>query len=172
MRLENDSPSDYQHHLEHCGHASTSRDITTQLFFLDRDELYETVKPYVIRYDVKTCIPPENIKRLLHPVTIKDLRQFKEKLEFIHCGFEVLSIASSMSYEDYEDEDKIQSIHVPEILDRVKENFSADDVHALEHVIRRRHPKWPIATGDSYDYEQPASRAHLGEYLPHCGERT
>ncbi|KAI9685647.1 MAG: hypothetical protein M1820_010756 [Bogoriella megaspora] len=136
-------------------------DVTTQMFFLDRDELYDTVKPYVIRYDVKTAVPPENIKRLSCSVTVRDLRQYKEELQFADCGFKVLSLPSSMTYEDYEDEEKIRRHHVPEILNQVKESFSADDAHVLEHVVRRRHPTWPIATGDSYEHEQPASRAHL-----------
>ena len=132
--------------------APDGGDIATHIFFLERDELYNTVKPYVIRYDIKTRVPPENIKRLLCLVTIKDLRVFAEQTLFAQCGFQVLSLASPMSYEDYGNEEKIRTIHVPEILDIVKLNFSADDVHTLEHVVRRRHPTWPVATGESYEY--------------------
>ncbi|KAL8903056.1 MAG: hypothetical protein Q9207_004188 [Kuettlingeria erythrocarpa] len=136
-------------------------DVVTQIFFLDRDELYDTVKPYVIRYDVKTCVPSENIKRSLCPLTVKDLRHVKEQLSFADCGFQVLPLNSSLEYNDFEDEEMIRTVHVPEILGRVRETFRASDVHALEHVVRRRHPTWPVATGESYDHEQPASRAHL-----------
>ena len=62
------------------------------------------------------------------------------KLRLTECGFQVIPVKSLMSYEDYEDEEKIRTIHVPDTLDRVKENLGADDVHALEHVVRRRHP--------------------------------
>lgn len=174
MRHENIGTNGYQkqtntlnENLNHGDCESSEDNIATHIYFLDRDELYDTVKPYVIRYEMKTDIPPDNIKRLLRPVTVRDLRTFPEKLLFADCGFQVLTLASSMSYGDYEDEEKIKTVHVPEILDRVKEKFSADDVHALEHVIRRRHPTWPIATGESYNYEQPASRAHLGQSSPH-----
>ena len=53
-------------------------------------------------------------------------------------------------------------MHIPEVLAEVQNAFSADDIHALKYVVRRRHPTWPIATGDSYDFEQTASRAHIG----------
>ncbi|KAK0511024.1 hypothetical protein JMJ35_006576 [Cladonia borealis] len=152
-------PSNHRSNI--CETAPDGGDVATHMFFLERDELYDTVKPYVIRYDVKTSVPSENIKRLLCPVTVRDLRVLAEEAPFAQSGFQVLSLASQMSYEDYGDEEKIRTIHVPEVLDIVKANFSADDVHALEHVVRRRHPTWPIATGENYDYEQPASRAHL-----------
>ncbi|KAL8747067.1 MAG: hypothetical protein Q9190_001006 [Brigantiaea leucoxantha] len=137
-------------------------DVETNMFFLDRDELYNTVKPYVIRYDVQTRVPRDNIKRLIRPVKVKDLRGLRSKPSFNECGFQVLPLMTSVAYDDFENEEKIRTIHVPEILGAVKENFAADDVHALEHVIRRRHPSWPVATGESYDHEQPTSRAHLG----------
>lgn len=136
-------------------------DVQTKMFFLGRDELYETVKPYTIRYDIKVCIPQDNIRRVECPVKVRDLRHIKDPPPFSTSGFQVLPIESQMSYEDYDDEERIRTIHLPEVLAAVKDAFNADDVHALEHVIRRRHPTWPIATGEQYDYEQPASRAHL-----------
>jgi len=30
--------------------------------------------------------------------------------------------------------------------------------------VRRRHPAWPIATGESYNFQQPALRAHIGDF--------
>ena len=157
--------------IERAAKNLAKGDVLTRMFFLGRDELYETVKPYSIRYDVKVCIPQDNIRRVEHPVTVKDLRNSAEENDFGISGFMIRPIKSSMTYEDYNDEEKIRRIHIPEILAEVQNAFSADDIHALEYVVRRRHPTWPIATGDSYDFEQPASRAHIGLFYDNIYNR-
>ena len=92
-------------------------EVATHIFFLDRDELYETVKPYVIQYDVNTCVPSENLNRSLCSVNVKNFRRMTGKLQFAECGFQLIPL------KDYENEEKIRTIHVPDTLDRVKEKF-------------------------------------------------
>lgn len=41
-----------------------------------------------------------------------------------------------MTYKDYLDKEKIKAIHVLEILKKVKETFTVDNVYALEHIVR------------------------------------
>jgi hypothetical protein len=73
--------------------------------------------------------------------------------------------SNSMAYEDYDDRAKLEGVHADEVLGCVKKALGADRVDLIDYVVRRRHPEWPIATGETYAFQQPASRAHIGECL-------
>ena len=63
---------------------------------------------------------------------------------------------------------RVSAMHVPKSYNRAKTNFLVGDVHTLERVVCRTDPNTvQKATDESYDYEQPASRACLCGLLPH-----
>lgn len=43
----------------------------------------------------------------------------------------------------------------------MKNALGATSAELIDYVVRRRHATWPIATGNPYEYQQPASRAHI-----------
>ncbi|KAF2189237.1 hypothetical protein K469DRAFT_683670 [Zopfia rhizophila CBS 207.26] len=142
--------------------SSTSRDVKSSIYFLSRDRLYETVKPYSLRFAPER-IPQTNLKPEKHSVYIRDLREAskEEKIDFNSCGFGVLHMDSSLTYKDFFCRDIVESIYYFEVEEMLKAVFNAKSVYVLDHALRIRHGQFPTSTGENYDYEQPTSLAHV-----------
>ncbi|KAF2108839.1 methyltransferase [Lophiotrema nucula] len=134
-------------------------DISGAIHFLARIPLYDTVKPFDISYNPGNGLPASNFQGELHRVTVRDMRKYD--LPYEQCGFRICSLDSAMKYEDYDHEATIKDVHFPEVESCVKEAMNASFVKIFNFSQRRRHPSFPIATGEAYEYEQPISRAHL-----------
>lgn len=135
--------------------------VVAKINFLVRAALYETVKPYTLRYKPEDGFPQTNVQRELCEVTIHDLRE-KRGLSYEKDGFIVAKLDSIMRYEDYENDAKIEGMHWREVRECVRKNLEASSVEVLDYVVRRRDPEWPIAKGGTYESQQPASAAHIG----------
>ncbi|KAK2732803.1 hypothetical protein CKAH01_08624 [Colletotrichum kahawae] len=136
--------------------------VTGRMHFLARDPKYLREKPYTLRYAPapEDGFPQSNIDRVQHQLTFHDLRLHSE-LEYGRAGFMVSECLSLMQYEDYADNKKIETIHAGEVTKAVRQALRAASVDLLDYVVRRRHPTWPIATGETYAFNQPASGAHI-----------
>jgi len=83
-------------------------------------------------------------------------------LRYEQCGFMVAKLRrGGMSYEDYADAESIEGPHAEQVLEAVKGALGASSAELIDYVVRRRHPTWPISTGGTYEFQQPASRAHI-----------
>jgi hypothetical protein len=138
--------------------------IRTTAHFLTRNDLYRTEKPYSLRFP-----PPEGFSRQStqleeHEISVQDIRKSKP-LSFALEGCTVLGLQSSMKYEDYDDEEKVKVIYLKEVAGCLREFFGASKVQIFEHRVRKRHLNFPIATGKSYQYDQPTSVVHVGMYV-------
>jgi hypothetical protein len=162
---------------------SSSEDLAVEgmMYFLSRDDRYNQEKPYTLRFTPGGGLPQTNIDRTQYSIKFHDMRK-EQNLRYNKCGFKVATLHSQMQYEDYDDIDKVESIHGPEVAGCVKGALKATSAEVLDYVvsqlscrcmtsvainliepqIRRRHPTWPIATGETYSFQQPASRAHIG----------
>jgi len=69
---------------------------------------------------------------------------------------------SKMRYEQFEDDANIVQVYLSEIADIIRELLGAAHVQIFEHTVRKRHPEFPIATGEPYQWNQPTSMAHVG----------
>jgi hypothetical protein len=141
--------------------------IDGRMHFLSRDPKYTHEKPYTLRYTPAPDdgVPQTNIERVEHPLRFHDIRT-RPDLRYDQCGFTVAKLENDgMRYEDYADSEKIEGLHTTQVLETVKKALRASSAELIDYVVRRRHPTWPIATGDTYQYQQPASRAHIGS--PH-----
>jgi hypothetical protein len=56
-------------------------------------------------------------------------------LPYDNCGFKVASLQSRMLYEDYDDPDKVESLHQQEVADCVKDSLKASSVEILDYVV-------------------------------------
>ncbi|KUJ15485.1 methyltransferase [Mollisia scopiformis] len=136
--------------------------VKAPIYFLSRNPIYETTKPYTLRYRPSEAsqIPQTNVERELHELVFHDLR-LAHGLEYETCGFQVVSLESEMKYEEYDDEEKVERFHGKEVGEAVRVALGARGVDVVDYVIRRRDPSWPIATGETYRSQQPASAAHI-----------
>jgi len=146
--------------------ASSHDIVSASLYFLARLPLYDTVKPFVFLYDPKNGFPVTNIENELHSVQIRDMRKFKTSYE--QCGFQLGTMASTLAYEDYQKEELIKTIHIPEVESYLKTLFGASTVHVINYSQRKRHADFPVATGKSYEFPQPATRVHMDVSLATC----
>ncbi|KIM94336.1 hypothetical protein OIDMADRAFT_60671 [Oidiodendron maius Zn] len=140
--------------------ASEDLRVSGKVYFLTRSPLYHEVKPYTLRYRSEDGFPQTNVVRTLHDIVFQDLRT-QPDLTYEKCCFKVINLQSSLSYEDYDDLTMVEKVHQKEVTECVKDELKATSVEVLDYVIRRRDPSWPIATGETYSFQQPASAAHI-----------
>ncbi|KAH8591827.1 hypothetical protein B0O99DRAFT_690373 [Bisporella sp. PMI_857] len=138
--------------------------ICTTAHFLEKNQLYETEKPYSLRFPPPDGFPRQNTRLEEYEINVRDVREL-EPLSFEVEGCTVLNLQSSMKYKDYDDEEKVKGIYLREVSIQLREYFGASKVQIFEHRIRRRHINFPIATGNSYQYDQPTSVVHVDTTL-------
>ena len=145
--------------------------------------MYEEEKPYSLRFTAPDGFPRANIKLDRHDLHIHDIRSKKAGLSLEKDGCFVWNLHSRMRYDDFSDEAKVREVYLTEVADGLRARLGADRVQIFEHTvgshskarcstsfyllyiaqIRKRHNKFPISTGEPYDYNQPTSIAHVGE---------
>ncbi|CCC14294.1 hypothetical protein SMACR_12810 [Sordaria macrospora] len=133
--------------------------IESQLGFLKRNPIYNTVKPYSLRYDPEDGTPRQNIETDMVPVTINDARSLRPTIE--QHGFALTSIPTAMTYDDFFNQDKIDRVYAAELQSHLKTFFNVPHVRVIDYAVRRRHPEFPVSTGRQYEHQQPAALVHL-----------
>ena len=103
--------------------------------FLARDARFDDEKPYSMRYPPETDIPQSNFIQDKQQVRLRDMRQYMDKLSFDDCGFQVMDLQSSMSYQDFKDENKVKTVYREEIAANLKSLLGATHVLVLDHVV-------------------------------------
>jgi hypothetical protein len=143
-------------------------DIVTNLVFLHKDEKHKTEKPYKLQYDPGEDIPRWNCENESQSgIRIHDIRGKEDQFTLEKQGFAVYNLHSKLSPEDFDDESKVKKVYYEELKKLLKETLGARRVEILEYGVRKRHPEFPISTGDEYEYLQPTSVVHIGtESLP------
>lgn len=120
---------------QHGDDAVDEYDTEATMYFLPRDELYKTEKPYTCRYDTEGAFPPTNIRAQNNVVKVLNMRPRLKTLQYEDTGFKLVHLDSEMKYEDYEDRDKIKAIHIPEVEKLLKNETGASHIYALDHVV-------------------------------------
>jgi len=94
---------------------TSTKDIRATLYYLRRDDLWETVKPYSLEFETDE-IPRSNFKtQKVEDVPIEDVRGKEHKFSFSKTGWAVLEMKSAMTYEDFQDSNKIDNIYCHEL---------------------------------------------------------
>jgi hypothetical protein len=77
-------------------------------------------------------------------------------------GFEILKLSQDLEYDSFFTEAGL-SRYFKILEDFLKKKLHASEVRVFRHGLRKRHPKFPVSTGESYEYDQPTSVAHVGQ---------
>jgi hypothetical protein len=140
--------------------------IVTSMNFLARDDLYEEERPYLLVFEPPEGFPKSNIRLEKRPdLIVEDIRGCEDRFSLENDAFQLLKIRSRMSPEDFDNEGLVQKVYLQEVADQIRAVFKAKMVQIFEHVLRKRHETFPISTGAAYEYNQPTSIAHVGEYV-------
>ncbi|CAO1596776.1 hypothetical protein XANCAGTX0491_000607 [Xanthoria calcicola] len=138
------------------------KDLQASIHFLAQSELYHTEKPYALRYTGENEIAQTNIKLEKHDdIPIHDIRGREREFSLEKNGFTISKMSSRMFYWDFSDPERVNTIYLHEVATHLKEMLGARHVQIYEHMIRKRHPDFPISTGKEYQYDQPTSQAHI-----------
>ena len=118
---------------------TSTKDIRATLYYLRRDDLWETVKPYSLEFETDE-IPRSNFKtQKVEDVPIEDVRGKEHKFSFSKTGWAVLEMKSAMTYEDFQDSNKIDNIYCHElsllILEYMKP-MKASSVQIFDTTVR------------------------------------
>ena len=113
-----------------------SKDLTVsgKVYFLTRSPIYDEVKPYTLRYRPEDGLPQTNVARTLHNIVFRDLRT-QSNLTYEKCGFKIANLQSSLTYEDYDDLNKVERVHQKEVTECVKATLKATLVEVLDYVV-------------------------------------
>ncbi|KAK7992997.1 tetratricopeptide repeat domain-containing protein [Apiospora saccharicola] len=138
--------------------------VTSDMHYLERNEMYKTEKPYSLRFPPNGIpeFPQSNVKRAKHQIQLRNMRKVTD-LNVDTCGFGLLRSPCTISYEDFKDRTKIQHTYLTDLCSDLKTALKAN-------LVRRRHESFPISTGENYGHDQPTAMAHI-DFTVQEGER-
>lgn len=101
--------------------------ITASLRFLERSPLYEKEKPYTIDSSIpawEANIERTNFRADAHEVVVTDIRGKEGQFTFDANGFAVIETESEMSYEDFQDRKKVETVFCEEMASSLLQYFN------------------------------------------------
>jgi len=110
-----------------------AHDIESELCFLSRDPLYETEKPYSLRFDPLDDIPRHNLKIDYRRVPIADARALNGTVE--RNGFTLTTIPTKMKYGDFETPKAIETTYALEVQNYLKTMFGARHARIIDYNV-------------------------------------
>ncbi|KAK9776216.1 putative Methyltransferase [Seiridium cardinale] len=145
--------------------SSQARETVASLYFLARAPIYDTCKPYTVRFDPKGKFPYTNIENVKHDVKLLNLRPILENspedISWEHHGFQIIKIPQRMSYDDFNNDEVVRGSHIPHILTVLQTEFRTAQIHVLDYRVRKRDDNFPVRSDQEYQYLQPSSRVHI-----------
>jgi len=113
----------------------TNSTISAEVYFHKGDELYDSEKPYLLRYEPRQGAAKTNIKKEKHYILIHDMRGSENMFTHSSCGFAVTGIESTLAYEDFAIADKVQKIFLGEVASSVQDLFGGSHVHVFNSLV-------------------------------------
>lgn len=161
--------------------------VVAPIGFLTKDAVFDHEEPYAFKYQADGLEKLTNMETEMRRVTLYDLRGQEEMASLDTCGFEIRTLRSKMTYEQFEDQQCIKKIYLEDIKKQMREDLGALSVkiervrvshkrkgatansqrqpHSLTHhqmQVRRRHPEFPKSIGTVFEHHQPSTAAHIG----------
>ena len=148
--------------------------ITATIRYVQRDpERDPDEKPYILHYAAPNGFPQNNFKiKPVHGIKIHNLRT--AGISYEEHGLKIASIDSSnMRPEDFDNDDWVESVYLPELHRAICEALGARDLTVFDWMLRKRAPSFPVRKPGEENEEshQPSLSAHIGErYIPDAWE--
>ncbi|EHK47286.1 hypothetical protein TRIATDRAFT_217873 [Trichoderma atroviride IMI 206040] len=127
--------------------------IESSMYYLDQVPLYNIEKPYSMRYLPEEDIPQSNYVKVKRPISARSMREpGAGPFRIEECGFQMIDIHSHLTYDEFWDNERVQSVYIPEVKKALKLELGAKYVH--------------------YQYDQPTALAHIGKIGTLYGEHA
>ena len=135
-------------------------DATLRYARADSDALLHE-KAYILNYETPPEIPKSNFIIDFFPgIKIHDLRT--ANLNYRENGLTISALSSCMPKEDFEQEEKIESVYLPDVHRCICETLDVKEVYIFDYMIRKREPSFPFQPKTWDNAAQPALSAHIG----------
>ncbi|KAL8811597.1 MAG: hypothetical protein Q9223_007499 [Gallowayella weberi] len=110
--------------------------VETSMHFLRRDELYNSEKPYQLKYAAAEGVPISNFRlEKKEPIKINSLRGYKKEFSFDKNGFTVMKIDEDIPYNDFSDGAGIRR-YLDVVAAGLQNLLGADKVQVYQYVVR------------------------------------
>ena len=115
---------------------STPSMLSTSMHFLEKNEIYETEKPYLMMVESDEHFPKSNFKlQERTDLKIEDIRDRQHEFSFERNGFKIIRLESQMTYDDYDNEERRRSVYLGEVAEALKRSLGATRVQIYEHLV-------------------------------------
>jgi hypothetical protein len=140
---------------------------TTSVFYMKPQPLYKLEKPYFLNVpvDAGSDLPQTNVNYTRSEVRVTDVRPNKDKFTLDEHGFQVGTLQTALSYDDFADFDKIGRDFYPEVQRFLRDTLGASDVFTFDFQVRRRDPDLPRNSRGAPGKAQPFGSVHAGQSL-------
>ena len=110
--------------------------VETSLHFLTRDKLYESEKPYQLKYTAAKGIPTTNIRlEKKESIKISSIRGQEQRLSFEKNGFTVLKMDNEIPYDTFSNSTSVQK-YLDMVAEQLKVRLCADKVQVYQYTVR------------------------------------
>ena len=132
--LLNNKQADCNRYLTH---AICNMSIATEIYHLKELPTYAAEKPYTMRYVPDGEVAVTNVQREKHLIKVKDMRDniANNLLHLNRNGFTMSPVTTKMSYEDYDDPDKIINVYVPALEDILLTYFPGSTIDFVSYLV-------------------------------------
>ena len=120
----------------------------TTINFIRNDTFYEEEKPYLLTYEAPGDFPSTNVKVDLHDVKVEDIRGHEDEFTIEENGFAIMKIDTTLSYNDFDDDNLVKRVYLKEVGEALKEFLGASRVQIFEHIVSPKFSQkwhWSIA---------------------------
>lgn len=113
------------------------QNVVSDMHYLEPNDVYEREKPYSLRFPPSGIpnLPQSNVRRERHRVQFRSMRD-TSNLRLDTCGFELLWSPCPISYEDFDDQQKIQDTYLVDLSNHLKRTLGAKFVIPLDFCVR------------------------------------
>ncbi|KAG9235238.1 hypothetical protein BJ875DRAFT_483389 [Amylocarpus encephaloides] len=148
--------------------------ITATIRYVQKENYRLTSeKPYILHYAAPTGFPQNNFSIKSYPnITVNNLRT--TNLDYSDHGIKIAKIDSSqMRPENFDDDEWIESVYLPELHSCICKALGAEDVTIFDWMLRKRTKSFPRREGedDTEGAAQPSLSAHIDYTTPELAGR-
>jgi hypothetical protein len=109
--------------------------MSTEIYHLQELPRYASEKPYTMRYVPDNGVAVSNVEREKHSVEVIDMRGSESEYRLEKNGFTISKLVAKMSYEDYDDHEKITNVYMPELEAKLLEYFPGSTVDFVSYLV-------------------------------------
>lgn len=115
---------------------ATGKPVETSAYFLERSERWKDEKPYLLDYLPAPPAVKTNAAIEQQNIDIEDIRGRENEFSFQKNGFCIVPIDCNMDPLDFDDDDHIKELYLPEIGESVKKALCATRVQIYDYTVR------------------------------------